>query len=377
MTLQYLDEYRDPEISREILERIKTASRRKIRLMEVCGTHTVSIFRNGIRSLLPQTISLLSGPGCPVCVTAQNEIDAFVELSRRDDVIITTFGDLIRVPGADSSLQNEQAKGRDIRIVYSSYDALDIAKKNPDKYVVFLGIGFETTAPTIAASILAAQDLKLKNYFVMSAHKLLPPALFALAEHREINIDGLILPGHVSVVIGVRAYVPFFNKYKIPCVVTGFEPVDILQAIHRLVLQIENNAPGLENAYKRAVSFEGNPKARSIMDTVFESTDAAWRGIGAIPLSGLKIREEFEAFDAQKVFGVHPAEKEEPKGCACGEIITGLKIPPQCALYSKKCTPLHPVGPCMVSSEGTCAAYYRYHVQKPEDSRSGVAKDLQ
>jgi hydrogenase expression/formation protein HypD len=361
MTIKHLEEYRDPEISRKILEQIKKENRKEIRLMEVCGTHTVSIFRNGIRSLLPETILLLSGPGCPVCVTAQNEIDAFIELAQRDDVIITTFGDLIRVPGADSSLRSEQAKGRDIRIVYSTFDALEIAKKNPDKNVVFLGIGFETTAPTIAASIQAAHDLNLKNYFVMSAHKLLPPALSALAENQKINIHGFILPGHVSVVIGVKAYIPFFEKYNIPCVIAGFEPIDILQAIHMLVRQIEDNVPGLENGYRRAVSFDGNPKAQSIMDMVFETADAAWRGIGVIPSSGFKIKKEFEAFDAQKVFDVKLKVSKEPKGCACGEILTGLKIPPQCLLYQKKCTPMHPIGPCMVSSEGTCAAYYRYH----------------
>jgi hydrogenase expression/formation protein HypD len=360
MSIKHLQEYRDPELSRKIIEQIKKENRKEIRLMEVCGTHTMSIFRNGIRSLLPETISLLSGPGCPVCVTAQNEIDAFIELAKRDDAIITTFGDLIRVPGTDSSLRNEQASGRDVRIVYSTFDALEIAKKNPDKKVVFLGVGFETTAPTIAASIQGAHDLNLDNYFVVSAHKLLPPALFTLAEKRETNIDGFILPGHVSVVIGVKAYIPFFEKYNIPCVIAGFEPIDILQAIHMLVRQIEGNIPKLENGYKRAVSFEGNPKALSIMDRVFETADAAWRGLGAIASSGLKIKKEYSAFDALKAFDFKLTEKEDPKGCTCGEILTGLKIPPQCPLYQKKCTPAHPVGPCMVSGEGTCAAYYRY-----------------
>lgn len=329
--------------------------------MEVCGTHTVSIFRNGIRSLLPETISLLSGPGCPVCVTAQNEIDAFIELAKLNDVIIATFGDLIRVPGGNSSLQKEQAKGRDVRVVYSTFDAIELAKKNPDKKVIFLGVGFETTAPTISASILAARDLNLNNYFVISAHKLLPPALFALAKNKETKIDGFILPGHVSVIIGVNAYIPFFEKYNIPCVIAGFEPIDILQSILMLTKQIEDDAPKLENAYKRAVNFDGNPKALSTLDAVFETADATWRGLGVIPLSGLKIRKEYEAFDAQKVFGIEFSESEDPKGCACGEILLGLKIPPQCPLYKKTCTPIQPVGPCMVSSEGTCAAYYRYH----------------
>jgi hydrogenase expression/formation protein HypD len=361
MSIKHLHEYRDPELSRKIIEQIKKTSQKNIRLMEVCGTHTTSIFRNGIRSLLPETISLLSGPGCPVCVTAQNEIDAFIELAKLDDVIIATFGDLIRVPGADSSLQNEQAKGRDVRVVYSTFDAIDIAKKNPDKNVVFLGVGFETTAPTIAASILAAHGLNLNNYFVISAHKLLPPALFTLAENRETKIDGFILPGHVSVIIGVKVYIPFFEQYDVPCVIAGFEPIDILQAILMLTKQIEDNAAKLENGYKRAVTFEGNPKARSTMNAVFETADAAWRGLGVIPLSGLKIRKEYAAFDAQKVFGIKLSESEDPKGCACGEILLGLKIPPQCPLYKKKCTPIQPIGPCMVSSEGTCAAYYRYH----------------
>ena len=361
MSIKHLHEYRDPELSRKIIQQIKKTSQKNIRLMEVCGTHTTSIFRNGIRSLLPETISLLSGPGCPVCVTAQNEIDAFIELAKLDDVIIATFGDLIRVPGADSSLQNEQAKGRDVRVVYSTFDAIEIAKKNPDKNVIFLGIGFETTAPTIAASILAAHGLNLNNYFVISAHKLLPPALLTLAETKETNIDGFILPGHVSVIIGVKAYIPFYEQYNVPCVIAGFEPIDILQAILMLAKQIEDNASRLENGYKRAVTFEGNPKARSTMNAVFETADAAWRGLGGIPLSGLTIRKEYAAFDAQKVFGIKLAESEEPKGCACGEILTGLKIPPQCPLYKKTCTPIQPIGPCMVSSEGTCAAYYRYH----------------
>lgn len=361
MSIKHLHEYRDPELSRKIIQQIKKTSQKQIRLMEVCGTHTTSIFRNGIRSLLPETISLLSGPGCPVCVTAQNEIDAFVELAKLDDVIIATFGDLIRVPGAASSLQNEQANGRDVRVVYSTFDALEIAKKNPDKKVVFLGVGFETTAPTIAASILAAHNLNLNNYFVISAHKLLLPALFTLAENPETKIDGFILPGHVSVIIGVAAYIPFFDQHNVPCVIAGFEPIDILQAILMLTKQIEDNSAKLENSYKRAVTPEGNPKARSTMKAVFETTDAAWRGLGNIPLSGLKIRKEYSTFDAQKVFEIKLAESEDPKGCSCGEILLGVKIPPQCPLYKKTCTPIQPVGPCMVSSEGTCAAYYRYH----------------
>lgn len=361
MAIKHLDEYRNAELSRPLFEKIRRLSKTPIRLMEVCGTHTVSIFRSGIRALLPDTISLLSGPGCPVCVTDQKEIDAFIELARIDDVIVTTFGDLMRVPGTVSSLQKEKADGRDVRIVYSTMDAVEIAGKNPEKKVVFLGVGFETTAPTIAASLLSAKQAGLTNYSVFSAHKLVPPALAALMSGSEINIDGFILPGHVSVVIGLKAYKPFFDEYRIPCVVAGFEPVDLLQAIAMLVEQVENNTPALENAYDRVVAEGGNPTAQSILHQVFRSTDAAWRGIGVIPQSGLKIRDEFSALDAEKIFTIDLPESEDPKGCACGEILTGTKIPPQCPLYKTVCTPIDPVGACMVSSEGTCAAYYRYH----------------
>jgi hydrogenase expression/formation protein HypD len=361
MTIKHLEEYRDPEIARKIVERIKTVSQKPIRLMEVCGTHTTSIFRSGIRGLLPPTIALLSGPGCPVCVTAQNEIDAFITLARIDDVIVTTFGDLMRVPGTDSSLQKERAYGSDIRVVYATFDALEIAKKNPHKKVVFLGVGFETTAPTIAASILSAKEMQIDNYFVFCAHKLVPPALVALGASKRTNIDGFILPGHVSVIIGIEAYQPFFERFKVPCVVAGFEPVDILQSILLLVEQIETNEPKLANSYQRAVTFGGNPKAQRIMQDIFETVDVNWRGIGKISQSGLKIRKEFASFDAEKMFNIKISETEDPKGCACGEILTGLKIPPECTLYKTICTPEAPIGPCMVSSEGTCAAYYRYH----------------
>jgi len=298
MTIKHADEYRDPGIARNIVAQINNLSKNNIRLMEVCGTHTMSIFRNGIRKLIPETISLLSGPGCPVCVTAQNEIDAFIEISGKPDTIITTFGDLMRVPGTGSSLQKERAGGKDIRIVYSTFDAIEIARKNPFKQVVFLGVGFETTAPTVAASIISARDMKIDNYFVYSAHKTVPLALFALMKTKGIKIDGFLLPGHVSVIIGTGAYLQFFNQFKMPCVVAGFEPSDILQAILMLVEQIENKTPGLENAYRRAVSFEGNEKAVRIMNDVFEPADVVWRGIGVIPGSGLKIRDEFSAFDA-------------------------------------------------------------------------------
>ena len=359
--MKHVDEYRDPELSRKIVDKIKAASRKRVRLMEVCGTHTVAIFRSGIRALLPETINLLSGPGCPVCVTSQGEIDAFIEVAGIKDVIAATFGDLMRVPGTHSSLQKERAEGKQIQIVYSAFDALDIAQKNPKKEIVFLGVGFETTAPTIAASIREAQERKLHNFSVLSAHKLVPPALMALMAGDGVRTDGFICPGHVSVIIGAKAYLPVVERYHIPCVVAGFEPTDILQAIYMLVRQIEERDGKLENEYLRAVTFEGNEKARQIMYEIFEQTDAAWRGLGIISHSGLKIRGEFDAFDAKKKFDISVPDAKEPKGCACGDILMALKTPLECPLYKKSCSPSHPVGPCMVSTEGTCAAYYKYH----------------
>jgi len=361
MALKHMEEYRDAGIAGGLIAKIRRVSTKRIRLMEVCGTHTVSIFRSGIRSVLPDTITLLSGPGCPVCVTDQREIDAFIETARQEDVIVTTFGDLMRVPGSNTSLQRESAEGRDIRIVYSTMDAVEIARRHPGQQVVFLGVGFETTAPTIAAAILGAAQTGVDNFAVLAAHKLVPPALEALMGFDDVRIDGFILPGHVSVIIGLDAYRPFFDKHALPCAVAGFEPVDILQAILSLVEQIETGRPQLANTYVRAVTAEGNLKARQIMHDVLAPADADWRGIGTIPMSGLKIREPYAAHDAAALFQFDLPESAPPKGCACGDILIGKKRPPECALYKKVCTPMDPVGPCMVSTEGTCAAYYRYH----------------
>jgi len=361
MTLKHLAEYRDPEIARALIDKIKDRSRQNMRLMEVCGTHTVSIFRHGIREVLPDTISLLSGPGCPVCVTAQGEIDAFIALARVEGMIITTFGDLIRVPGTTSSLQEERAAGRDIRMVYSAMDALEVAQANPERQVVFLGVGFETTAPTIAGTLTMAKSMGLQNFSVISAHKLAPPALDALMQTEGVELDGFIMPGHVSVIIGLKAYAGLFETYQVPCAVAGFEPTDILKAIAMLVEQIESGKPAVANAYPRAVTHAGNVKAQQIMETVFKVEDANWRGLGVIPQSGLGLSDAFADFDAMRRFQPEVPDAPEPKGCGCGEILTGRKTPPECALYKKVCTPVNPIGPCMVSSEGTCAAYYRYH----------------
>jgi len=358
--MEHTAAYRDATLARSLIQQIKNAGRHPARLMEVCGTHTVSIFRSGIRSVMPETISLLSGPGCPVCVTDQSDIDAFIALSDIKDVIVTTFGDLMRVPGSGTSLQQQKGEGRDIRVVYSTMDAVALAQKNSRKQVVFLGVGFETTAPTIAAAIKAAEEMGLSNFSVFAAHKRVPPALNALMQADAVKIDGFILPGHVSVVIGLQAYRPFFERYRVPCVVAGFEPVDILYAVQQLVDQIENNSPQLANAYGRAVAENGNPSARRLMAEIFDIGDAVWRGIGRIPRSGLYINAAYAAFDARCRFSLRVPAAREPEGCACGEILTGAKAPPMCPLFRSRCTPSNPVGPCMVSTEGTCAAYFRY-----------------
>lgn len=361
MSIKYAEEFRNGDIAKELADKIRAISTKKIRIMEVCGTHTMAIFKNGIRSVLPETITLLSGPGCPVCVTSQGEIDAFVKLAEEKDVIIATFGDLIRVPGSDSSLQQKQAEGCDIRIIYSCMDALNIAKENPDKTIVFPGVGFETTAPGTAATIITAKQQGIDNFCVLSAQKTVPPALFGLMGIPGVRIDGFLLPGHVSVITGQNAYLPFTEAFKLPCVIAGFEPTDILSGLLSLVEAVETDGSGVKNAYTRAVSPDGNSKARSVLYEVFTPSDAQWRGIGTIPGSGLAFKPGYGDFDAVKRFNLKISSNETVKGCACGEILTGLKTPADCKLYKKTCTPLSPVGPCMVSSEGTCAAYYKYH----------------
>jgi len=360
MGLKYIEEYRDGDLAKALIKKIHTVSKKRIRLMEVCGTHTMSIFRHGIRSVLPEGITLLSGPGCPVCVTAQKDIDAFVAFAGLENVIVTTFGDLIKVPGSSSTLGKKKAAGADVRIVYSVFDAIHIARENKDKEIVFCAVGFETTIPTIAAGILMGIEEKIDNFFIYSANKLTPPALAALMETENVKIDGFILPGHVSVITGTNAYRDTFEKYNIPSVISGFEPIDILQAVLLLIQQNEAGNPALENAYPRAVSSEGNVKAKQIMNQVFEVCHASWRGIGEIPSSGMRLKKEYQKFDAAIKFNMDMPDVPEPKGCACGEILMGLKRPDDCVLYKKKCTPMTPVGPCMVSSEGSCAAFYRY-----------------
>ncbi|MFC1870044.1 hydrogenase formation protein HypD [Chloroflexota bacterium] len=358
--MKFIDEYRNAELGKQLIDSIHRSSTRPIRLMEFCGGHTVSIFKHGIRQLLPSTVEMLSGPGCPVCVTANEDIDRVIALSDLPGIIIATFGDLTRVPGTRSSLQQSRAEGNDIRIVYSALEALDIARKNPQLATIMVGIGFETTAPTIAASVLQAEQEGMKNYHVLSLHKLTPPVIKAILDSGETRLDGIVCPGHVSTIIGSNPYEFIPINYGIGCVISGFEPLDILHTISMLVKQIENNRPGVEIAYRRAVRPQGNHQALRSMKQVFDISPATWRGMGSVPASGLKLKREYRNFDAEQVFDIPPTDSHEPDGCLCGDILRGVKVPPDCTLFRTACSPEHPVGPCMVSSEGTCAAYYHY-----------------
>lgn len=362
--MKFINEYRDKELSGKLSRKIQEVGKsidRNINLMEVCGTHTTSIFRSGIRSIIPENISLLSGPGCPVCVTPNRYLDRAIATSKLPDVIIATFGDMIKVPGSSSSLEKEKSEGNDIRITYSPLESLRIAGENPGKKVVFLGVGFETTAPLIASLIKTASEENVANLYVLSGHKLIPPAMEALLQFENTSIDGFICPGHVSTIIGSQPYEPLVEEYGIPSVITGFEPADILEGILMLLNQIAGkSAHSVEIQYRRAVSKEGNRKAVALMDEVFEPVDTEWRGLGIIPESGLKIAHEFKDHDAEKKIRVEVEPTKEHPGCICGEVLRGVRTPRQCSLFADVCTPDNPVGPCMVSSEGSCAAYYNY-----------------
>lgn len=351
----------DPKEATGVLERIKGLVDGPVRFMEVCGTHTVSIFRSGIRTILPVSIDLISGPGCPVCVTPPEEIRRAMDLALQKDVVLVTFGDLMKVPVGGKSLEHLKAEGADIRVVLSPLDALEIAKREPKRKVVFFAVGFETTAPAVAATLIEAKRQAVKNFFVLSAQRLIPPAIRALLEGGKVLLDGFILPGHVSVIIGKDPYEFIAREFLLPAVITGFEPLDVLESIWMLLEQKRRGLPQVLIQYRRAVRPEGNPKARHLMEEVFYAVDARWRGLGFIPQSGLKLREGFFHWDAERAFGLLPPEPmAEPPGCSCGEVLQGLKKPPQCKLFGKACTPSNPVGPCMVSSEGSCAAYYKY-----------------
>ena len=361
-TMKQTDAFRSADLVSSLTASLAQAVTRPIKIMEVCGSHTMSIFHHGIRDLLPADMQLLSGPGCPVCVTPQGYIDNAIGLVHSQDVILASFGDMLRVPGNRSSLLKEKAAGQDIRVLYSPLDAVEIAATNPQRQVVFLGVGFETTAPVVAVTILEAAKRNLDNFSVFSAHKLVPPAMEALCADDALQVDGFLCPGHVSTVIGLEPYRFLAEKHHKPAVIAGFEIVDILHALLLIAEMLRLDKPAAVNAYPRAVADAGNPTAREILNRLFMPTDSIWRGLGQIRDSGLQIRPEFSRFDAAVRFDLKETETQTPNGCSCGDILRGLKTPPQCPLYKKACTPQTPMGACMVSSEGTCAAYHKYIV---------------
>jgi len=358
--MKHIDEYRDTALIKPLVAELAKSVTRPVRLMEVCGTHTMAIFRNGVRSILPEGMEIVSGPGCPVCVTSASHMDAFIAMAEIEGVRVTIFGDLFRVPGSTGSLAQASSRGARVDVVYSPMDALDIARKNPDDLVVFLGVGFETTTPAIGATILAAQRDNISNFCVFSTHKVIPGPVDILMQDPELKINALLCPGHVSAIIGAGAYQPFVDKFGLACVVAGFEPIDLLNGLILLARQIADESPRVDNIYPRVVSWEGNQRALSMVNEIFEPVDMEWRGLGVLPLSGLAIREKYEQFDAEKRLDITIPEAEEAKGCLCGNILKGRDIPPDCPLFDTRCTPATPIGPCMVSSEGTCAAYHKY-----------------
>ena len=362
--MKYIDEFRDPVLARSLLARIESRSTRPLRLMEFCGGHTHAILRYGLRSLLPETLDLRSGPGCPVCVTSNADLDRAIALASVPGLILTTFGDMMRVPGSRQSLQDAKAAGADVRTVYSIRDALEIARRaaaeDPVRPVVFLGVGFETTAPTIAAALLQAQAEGLPNFSVLSLHKLTPPATRAILDAGEVALNGVIGPGHVTTIIGSQAWEFLPSDYGVPVAVAGFEALDILRAVADLVEMVEEGRPAVANSYARSVTRQGNPAALAVLERVFETGAADWRGLGVVPASGLSLRPEFADFDASRRYAVDPGPVREHKGCLCGDVLRGTVLPPECPLFGQVCTPVRPVGPCMVSAEGACAAYYQF-----------------
>ncbi|HPQ43015.1 MAG TPA: hydrogenase formation protein HypD [Syntrophales bacterium] len=362
--MKYIDEYRDPALAKGLLDKIVKLSeqiKETVIIMEVCGSHTNAIGRFGFRGMMPENIRLISGPGCPVCVTSIHDVDVALHLASQKNVIFATFGDMLRVPGSQGkSLQKTRAAGADVRVVASAIDCVSLAQTHTDKEIIFMGIGFETTSPTIASTILTCKKRGIFNFSVFSVHKVIPPALQALIDDPALNINGFLCPGHVSTIIGTSAY-ELITEAGRAAVVTGFEPVDILEGIFMILNQIVEDRKTVAIQYSRGVKPEGNPRAREIMMSVFYPGDSEWRGLGSIPRSGLVIKEPYAAFDALKKFEVPEIHSVEMKGCCCGDILRGIKAPNECPLFKRVCTPLNPGGPCMVSSEGTCAAYYAYH----------------
>ena len=359
--MKFVDEYRNIKTVESIAEEIKSVVTGPWTIMEICGGQTHSIMKYRLQDFLPKEITLVHGPGCPVCVTSLEIIDKAHFIARQDEVILTSFGDMLRVPGSETDLLKIKAEGGDVRIVYSPLDAVTIAEKNPDKKVVFFAVGFETTAPANAMSVLEAKRRSVNNFSILSSHVTVPPAMHAILSSPENKIQGFLAAGHVCTVMGYEEYIPIAEKYKTPITVTGFEPVDILKGILSCVKQLENNMYFVENEYKRFVKKEGNIHAKKAMFDVFEITDKTWRGIGEIPKSGLKVKEKYKDFDAEKLFDLKGLSKPEPEVCIAGEIMQGLKKPFECPAFGKECKPENPLGSPMVSSEGACNAYFRYN----------------
>ncbi|MFH1664520.1 MAG: hydrogenase formation protein HypD [Candidatus Omnitrophota bacterium] len=358
--IKHLDEYRDTGLCMELAESIRRISSRPFRIMEVCGGHTMAVRKNGIHKMVGDNIELISGPGCPVCVTSVRDIDKIIAVSGIEGVAVCTFGDMVYVPGSRTSLAGARSSGADVRTVYSAHDVLDFAKEEPDKDFVFVSVGFETTTPTTAAAIAQAEREGISNFSALAFNKTMPNALGAVLRDENSRIEALICPGHVSTITGIGMYRPIVEELGVSCCITGFEPVDILGAIYKLAELREKGETALINAYERAVREEGNIKAQGIMGEVFEPAPVEWRGFGVIPSSGLKIRDKYRAFDAEKIYDVNVPEPAETEGCSCADMLRGAKKPADCKLFRKVCTPENPMGACMVSSEGTCAAWFRY-----------------
>ncbi|WP_428355348.1 hydrogenase formation protein HypD [Methyloprofundus sp.] len=358
--MKFVDEYRDPKSAKKILNAIQSIITQPWNIMEVCGGQTHSIIKHGIDQLLPEQINLIHGPGCPVCVTPLQSIDKALEIARQDKVIFCSFGDMLRVPGSHDDLLSLKAQGADIRTVYSPLDALKLSQDNPDKQVVFFGVGFETTAPTVALAIYQARQLQLENFSVLASHVRVPPVMQALLSSEANTVQGFLGAGHVCTIMGYHEYLPIAERYHIPIVITGFEPVDILQGIYMCIKQLEAGRASVENQYSRVVKQQGNLPAQQLLQQVFTVVDQQWRGLGKIPESGLAISADFSTWNAEYRFSLASINTQEPENCRSGEILQGLLKPDACPEFGKSCTPEHPLGATMVSSEGACAAYYRY-----------------
>jgi len=360
--MRFVDEFRDSELAKKVVREIEQlAKERRFRVMEICGGHTHTIYRYGLHDVLPSNIELVHGPGCPVCVLPMGRVDAAIEIAKHEGVILATFGDMMRVPGSEGSLIDAQADGADIRMVYSPLDALKLAQQNPDRKVVFFAVGFETTAPSTAVTLLQAKKLGIRNFFVFCNHVLVVPAIKALLDSPETQLDGFIGPGHVTTIIGSKAWEFIPNEYGKGMVISGFEPLDMLQAIYLLVKQLIEGRPRVDVQYTRAVLPEGNTKAKAVMEQVFQLRENfEWRGLGWIDKSALKLRPEFAEFDAELHFEIPNRQVADPKVCQCGAVLRGAILPWECKVFGTACTPEHPIGACMVSSEGACAAVYQY-----------------